>query len=250
MSFEDLMKKAKEQSTAKTEGKSTSPTTTRKPSNDSNTPSLYHPPKRHDLPKPSTSTEHNSIPVRERMRLLAAEPPQKVNSQKRDRRSILEIQRDIRREKGNKIDDVDTRSSKDPRLMSNKNRAAPVKQPIRKRPLSPPRPVSKRPLSPPRPKKSLSPPPSRPVARRPSSSDKRPPPQAPLRRMPFSGKPLDRNSRPVPKRRYRDEEEEDEDLADFVVDDEDDDDPRYSRGPSRNNYSEEISKLFRYNRNK
>jgi len=71
--------------------------------------------------------------------------------------------------------------------------------------------------------------------------------------MPFSGRPLDpaaRKPSAPPRRRYRDEEEdeEDEELASFIVDDDDDDDPRYSRGPRRNSYSDEISKIFRYDR--
>ncbi|KAG1466705.1 hypothetical protein G6F56_004635 [Rhizopus delemar] len=234
MSFEDLMKKAKEQSSAKKDQHpSPAPTTMRKPatgvsaSKPSNTPSLYNRTKRPEAKHINESRDNNShLSVRERAKLLAAEPPRKIIGQKKDKRSIADVQREIRHAKGIYSDDEDDRR-KDPRLMANKSKQKyqPSDMPSRKRPLSPPARVV--------PKKE--------VPRR--------APSAPIPRMPFTGRSLDRNNSRLPlPRRYREEEEVDEELDSFIVDDEDEDD--YYRGPRKNSYSDEISKIFRYDRSK
>ncbi|CEG84921.1 hypothetical protein RMATCC62417_18662 [Rhizopus microsporus] len=72
---------------------------------------------------------------------------------------------------------------------------------------------------------------------------------APIPRMPFSGRPLDRNAAKLPvARRYRnDDDDEDDDLDSFIVDDDEEEDPYYKR---KNSYSDEISKIFRYDRSR
>lgn len=242
MSFDDLMKKAKEQSLNKPETKAPMPpkkyASHDSLNNNNNTPTLYHRLKRPELSKTSTSNQE-SMSARERARQLIAEPPKKLNVQKRDRRTIADVQREIRHKKGIHSDEED-----DTRLIA-RNRNRPTQGRIQR---SLPQ-VDKR-------KQQASPPIPRAGAKRlphhppPPSIDRRaPPPQ--MRRMPFSGKPLDPVARKaVPKRRYREEEEMDDELASFIVDDEDDDDRRYSRGPRRNSYSDEISKIFKYDRSR
>lgn len=253
MSFDDLMKKAKEQSVSKG-GSKDKPTTSPPPKkygsyesrgqsgSDSNTPTIYNRIKKPEPTKSSPGSLEGGMSARDRARQLVAEPPKKVNMQKRDRRSIADVQREIRRSKGIRSDDEEERP-RDTRLNERGNASKSASRfppppssnstPARRRPLSPPsRPTEKRPLPP---------------------TDRRPPPPA-MRRMPFSGRPLDptaRKSNVPPRRRYKEEEEdeEDEELSSFIVDD-DDDDPRYSRGPRRNSYSDEISKIFRYDRNR
>ncbi|KAI8988552.1 SPT2 chromatin protein-domain-containing protein [Mycotypha africana] len=77
---------------------------------------------------------------------------------------------------------------------------------------------------------------------------------APIRRMPFTGKPIGAPARTASnKRRHRDyeDEEEDEELASFIVSDDDiDEDPVYTSDHSRKAISNEISKIFRYDRSK
>lgn len=253
MSFDDLMKKAKEQSISKggSKDKSITPPPPKKygsyesrgqSGSDSNTPTIYNRIKKPEPTKSSPASLEGSMSARDRARQLVSEPPKKVNAQKRDRRSIADVQREIRRSKGIRSDDEEERS-RDPRLIDRGNASKSASRfpppsssnpmPARRRPLSPPhRSTAKRPLPP---------------------TDRRPPPPA-MRRMPFSGRPLDPTARKLnapPRRRYREEEddEEDEELSSFIVDD-DDEDPRYSRGPRRNSYSDEISKIFRYDRNR
>ncbi|GAN09424.1 hypothetical protein MAM1_0267c08951 [Mucor ambiguus] len=250
MSFDDLMKKAKEQSISKGGNidKATTPPPPKKygtyesrasSGSDSNIPTIYNRIKKPEPTKSLPAHLEGSVSARERARQLVSEPPKKVNAQKRDRRSIAEIQRDIRRSKGIRSDDEDERP-RDSRLSGSSSKYSSSRFPpppsstsasARRRPASPPRPITKRPA---------------PIA------DRRPPPPA-MRRMPFSGRPLDpaaRKSSAPPRRRYRDEEddEEDEELASFIVDDDEDEDPRYARGSRRNSYSDEISKIFRYDR--
>lgn len=257
MSFEELMKKAKEQSITKggkPEPKAPLPPkkyASHETTPSDNTPTLYHRLKRPEATKSSPSAlggGGGGMSARDRARLLVQEPPKKVNVQKRDRRSISDVQREIRRSKGIYSDDEDGHGRQDPRLMSQKVRSQPTSMRAttgnggdlrRKRPVSPP-------LSSQRPVKKLPPP----LEQRRSA----PAAAAPLRRMPFSGRPLDPAARkPIPpRRRYREEEEEeDEELASFIVDDDDeDDDPRYSRAPRKNSYSDEISKIFRYDKSR
>lgn len=251
MSFDDLMKKAKEQSVSKggSKDKATTPPPPKKygtyekgtsSGNDSNTPTIYNRIRKPEPTKSSPAHLEGGMSARERARQLVSEPPKKVNAQKRDRRSIAEIQREIRRSKGIRSDDEDERP-RDPRLSGSSSKSSSRYPPP---PSSASIPARRRPLSPP---------PPRPTSKRPALvADRKPPPPA-MRRMPFSGRPLDpaaRKPSAPPRRRYRDEEEdeEDEELASFIVDDDDDDDPRYSRGPRRNSYSDEISKIFRYDR--
>ncbi|KAL7315473.1 hypothetical protein PS15m_004688 [Mucor circinelloides] len=251
MSFDDLMKKAKEQSVSKggSKDKATTPPPPKKygtyekgtsSGNDSNTPTIYNRIRKPEPTKSSPAHLEGGMSARERARQLVSEPPKKVNAQKRDRRSIAEIQREIRRSKGIRSDDEDERP-RDPRLSGSSSKSSSRYPPP---PSSASIPARRRPLSPPPPK---------PTSKRPALlADRKPPPPA-MRRMPFSGRPLDpaaRKPSAPPRRRYRDEEEdeEDEELASFIVDDDDDDDPRYSRGPRRNSYSDEISKIFRYDR--
>lgn len=258
MSFDELMKKAKEQSLSKPpkqEPKQPLPpkkyaSHDTKPSND-NTPTLYHRIKRPELTTrntlntTTTNTPHDGLSARERGKLLIAEPPKKLNLQKRDRRTIADVQREIRHNKGIHSDDEDQHRPvrSDPRLMSKGTG----------------RPMSKT-TSPPQRKRIVSPPTtSRPIKRpqqQPNDIRRQPQGPPPVRRMPFSGRPLDpsaRRSLPPPKRRYNrdEEEEEDEELAGFIVDDEDEyDDPRYARAPRRNSYSDEISKIFKYDKSR
>jgi protein SPT2 len=246
MSFDDLMKKAKEQSLSK--GNKTEPKAPQPPkkyashdSNSDNTPTLYHRLKRPE-PSKSTTSNHDAMSARERARQLVAEPPKKLNVQKRDRRTIADVQREIRHKKGIYSDEEE-----DSRSMGRNNRSRPGSHGRSQRSPPPSAPVDRR-------KRPVSPPIARPLTKRPLPPVDRRAAPPPVRRMPFSGRPLDAAARKtVPKRRYREEEEEeiDEELASFIVDDEeDDDDPRYSRGPRRNSYSEEISKIFKYDRSR
>ncbi|CEG65292.1 hypothetical protein RMATCC62417_02098 [Rhizopus microsporus] len=243
MSFEDLMKKAKEQSLAKKEN-----STARRPPITTNThttaakvttkssstvhhgPSLYHRTKKPESKNDTNNSGQSTLSVRERAKLLVSEPPKKVIGQKRDKRSIAEVQRDIRHAKGIYSDDEEDRRKNDPRLMINKNK------PTQRYQSSDAAIGRKRPLSPPRPAKKLD------VPRRPVMS-------APIPRMPFSGRPLDRNAAKLPiARRYRnDDDDEDDDLDSFIVDDDEEEDPYYKR---KNSYSDEISKIFRYDRSR
>ncbi|KAI9265972.1 SPT2 chromatin protein-domain-containing protein [Sporodiniella umbellata] len=236
MSFEDLMKKAKEQSSTKKDSQQSSiPTEKKTPgisptSRSSTTPNLYNRTKRPDAKSSQDSRDDSSnLSVREKAKLLAAEPPRKIVGHKKDKRSIDDVQREIRHAKGIYSDDEDIRK-KDPRLMANKNRQTQRYQlsdmPVRKRPISPP---------------------VRAAPRKPEISRRIP--TAPIPRMPFTGRSLDRNfNKPQPTRRYREEEEYDEELDSFIVDDEEEDD--YYRGPRKNSYSDVIGKIFRYDRNK
>jgi hypothetical protein len=223
MSFEDLIRTAKEQSLNKSSSIE-KPTPNKSRSVEKPRETLYHKqPQRKPAFTPASSTS-DQLSVRERAKLLGPEAPKRVmNNAKKDKRSISEVQRELRHSKGIYSDDEER---KDSRLMSNKN-----KQPQRYQNNNSPLPR----------KRQLSPRPSPPVKR--SSI---PPP----RRMPFTGRSLDarRNAPPHPanRRRYRDEEEDDEEMDDFVVDDDDEDDG-YDRHP-RNVYSDEISKIFRYDK--
>ncbi|KAI8646116.1 SPT2 chromatin protein-domain-containing protein [Parasitella parasitica] len=262
MSFDDLMKKAREQSVGKGGSKDKTTTLPAPPpppprkqgsydsrahfGNDNNTPTIYNRIKKPEPTKSSPANLEGGLSARERARQLVSEPPKKVNTQKRDRRSIADVQREIRRSKGIRSDDEEDRprdsrligrgnvGKSNSRLPPSSSSSSSLMIPPRKRPLSPPpRPTTKRPL--------------------PATDRRLPPPSPAVRRMPFSGRPLDSATRKLntpPRKRYREEEDEqDEELASFIVDD-DDDDPRYSRGPRRNSYSDEISKIFRYDRNR
>lgn len=143
--------------------------------------------------------------VRDRLKNIALAPPQRLNTVKRDLRSVEEIQQDIRKQLG-----------KVPTEAKPSRERVRERQPIR-RSLSP-RSAPARDRAPER----------RPVRR---SLSPRPRPQRPAGRMPFQ-----RNRRS----RYSDEEEEDDDLDGFIDDGDEEED--------LNNYSEVISKMFRYDR--
>ncbi|KAI8139621.1 SPT2 chromatin protein-domain-containing protein [Fennellomyces sp. T-0311] len=145
-----------------------------------NIPNIYQK-RRPALPKQANPVpQPSSLSARDKIKQMYRQPPQKLNTQKRDLRSISEIQRDIRHSKGIYSDDEqDTRP--DPRLLHNKNRV-----------------VSKIPSS-----------------ARPLTAGKRPAADPGARRMPFMRSATDRK-RPMMHRA----EEPDEDLDDFVVDDE------------------------------
>ncbi|KAG2177965.1 hypothetical protein INT43_003212 [Umbelopsis isabellina] len=145
--------------------------------------------------------------VRDRIKNMALAPPQKLNMNKRDMRSVEEIQQDVRRKLGKPVPEERRPIEKDRPLERRPMRPAPPAAAARRPPLS----SAGRPDA------------SRPVARR------RSPP-----RMPF------RSNRPRPSRRYSDEDEYDEDLDGFI-----DDEDVEEEG---NDYSEVISKMFRYDR--
>ncbi|KAI9288289.1 SPT2 chromatin protein-domain-containing protein [Umbelopsis sp. AD052] len=139
--------------------------------------------------------------VRDRLKNIALAPPQRLNTVKRDLRSVEEIQQDIRRQLGKPPSEV-----------------KPARERVRERP-----PI----------RRSLSPrsAPTRAPERRPTRRSLSPPrPQRPAGRMPF---------RPSQRRRYSDEEEDD-DLDGFIDDGDEEED--------LNNYSDVISKMFRYDR--
>lgn len=145
--------------------------------------------------------------VRDRIKNMALAPPQKLNMNKRDMRSVEEIQQDVRRKLGKPVPEERRPREND--------------RPLERRPMrpAPTAAAARRPL----PSPAGRPDTSRPVARR------RSPP-----RMPF------RSNRPRPSRRYSDEDEYDEDLDGFI-----DDDDVEEEG---NDYSDVISKMFRYDR--
>ncbi|KAI8880832.1 SPT2-domain-containing protein [Backusella circina FSU 941] len=236
MSFEDLMRAAKEQSLNKSSSVE-KPTPNKSRSVEKPRESLYHKqPQRKPTSTPSSLSDHQ-LTVRERAKLLGPEAPKRVSNinTKKDRRSISEIQREIRHSKGIHSDEEEG-GRKDSRLMSTKN-----KQPQRYQHNTSPLPR----------KRQLSPPPRQSQA--PMKRSSIPPSRAAgPRRMPFSGRPMDGSGRrggpsqqQMNRRRYREEEEEDEEMDDFVVDDEEDYDIH-----SRNGYSDEISKIFRYDKNR
>ncbi|ORY98629.1 SPT2 chromatin protein-domain-containing protein [Syncephalastrum racemosum] len=193
--------------------------------------------------KSDSPAPKGNVSARDMVRQMFREPPQRLNAVKRDRRGVTEIQRDLRHAKGIYSDDEDDVKRSDPRLMKRETtrpvqgqrplgRPLPPSKPIRStmnrpnavRPLSRPSPQQERPAMA---SKSL---PGRPGARVPP-------------RMPFTraDRPLQRDA---PLRRSKYEEELDPELADFVVSDEEEEeayDPRHS-------YSDEISKIFGYDK--
>ncbi|KAH8547622.1 SPT2 chromatin protein-domain-containing protein [Umbelopsis sp. PMI_123] len=174
------------------------------PSKLSNKASIYT-----SRPSSSTSTAVAGTQmgsVRDRLKNIALAPPQRLNTVKRDLRSVEEIQQDVRRQLG--------KSANEDRPARDRVRE---RQPIR-RSLSPrsasarDRAPDRRPIG-----RSLSP---RPIPRQ----------QRPPGHMPF---------RPNRARRYSDEDEDD-DLDGFIDDGDVEED--------NNNYSDVISKMFRYDR--
>lgn len=145
-----------------------------------------------------------SSSARDRLKNMALAPPQRLNTVKRDMRSVEEIQKDVRRQLGRPVQE---------------ERASPARQSIpERRPMRPPpSQTQRRPI-----RRSISP---RPTFRPVPAQSRRPPGH-----MPF---------RPNRSKQYSDEEEED-DLDGFIDDGDEEDD--------KNNYSDVISKMFRYDR--
>ncbi|KAI7849193.1 SPT2 chromatin protein-domain-containing protein [Circinella umbellata] len=197
--------------------------------NNNNTPSIYR-------NRPSTTsksirdstrpipTSTLNMSARDKVRQMMRQPPQKLNTQKRDLRSISEIQRDIRHKKGIYSDgEEDTRS--DPRLLQNKRVSSENRH--NNKMSSGPLPSSRS---------------SFPAGKRPAGSAaaammNRNRNIGDSRRMPFS-RPVPERRRPI--QRY-DEEELDEEMDDFVVNDEEEEE-------EVNDYSAEIGRIFRYNK--
>lgn len=146
-----------------------------------------------------------SSSARDRLKNMALAPPQRLNTVKRDMRSVEEIQKDVRRQLGRPVQE---------------ERAPPTRQSIpERRPMRPPpSQTQRRPI-----RRSISP---RPTFRSVPALSRRPPGH-----MPF---------RPNRSKQYSDEEEEDDDLDGFIDDGDEEDD--------KNNYSDVISKMFRYDR--
>ncbi|KAI7906042.1 SPT2 chromatin protein-domain-containing protein [Cokeromyces recurvatus] len=306
MSFEEIMKMAKEQSTTTrdTESPSTTTNTSDKQASTSSlsvkrrhpdssardhTPSIYHRPKKPMLKKPAP-VEANTMSARERAKIMVAQPPQKLGLVKRDRRTIEEIQRDIRHSKGKFSDDEEERPS-------SRNTTRPVSTKRQRSPPPPPHdvkrlksiPASSTPTTRPYTKTatatttttaSTSRPSvrstatataassasssSRPAMRsttttttttkssvsRPVASDKRPP--RPLR-MPFTGKLLGPAPPSPLSRKSPAARRRYRDLEEEEDDDLADfivDDDEGPASPHQDSYSSEIGRIFRYDRRK
>ncbi|KAG0173550.1 hypothetical protein DFQ28_002146 [Apophysomyces sp. BC1034] len=283
ISFEELMRKAKEVPAAKSSSAAPSargdvqeklvahgevrsrqkmsengkPNTQQRSSTNTRDNSSIFLRKNNPIPKP---TEVNSsgahLSARERVRLLYQEPVKKVDRQKRDRRSISEIQREIRHSKGIYSDEEDESKKKDRRLYdaranprpsgerrqpsvipSNSRVAVKRREPLgresdaqlRTSPSKPWRPEYRDARARPAPPPKITDPEGREPRMRPTSS---------VPRMPFSrGMDMRR-----PKRRPIETEEEDEELASFIVDDEEE--------AYEDDYSVEIGRIFRYDKKK
>ncbi|KAI9032583.1 SPT2 chromatin protein-domain-containing protein [Phycomyces nitens] len=216
--------------------------------------------------KPSTVRKPGTDgrPISAREKAIAGCVPQKVERQQRDRRTLSEVQRELRHARGN-YSDEEIRTNKRPpasRPPQAGQRTAMAPRPIqRSRDISPLDPRRSRPAAGPRTA-------NQPSSGRPrvyhSDDDRRPRPsvqdrpmmnrrepgppvrsrpgQEPaIRRMPF--RPMER--RPV--RRPRPiEEEHDDDLDSFIVDDDEED----SRDYYGADVSSEISRIFRYDKSK
>lgn len=194
-------------------------------------------------PKSDAPAPKGNVSARDMVRQMFREPPQRLNAIKRDRRGVTEIQRDLRHAKGIYSDDEDDVRRSDPRLMK-RDAARPAQG---QRPLGRPLP-SARPAAP---SSANRPSATRPVSKvpqqqRPAMASKSLPGRPGMRappRMPFTrpDRPLQR--RPPP-RRSQYEEELDPELADFVVSDEEEEEVY----DSRHSYSDEISKIFGYDK--
>jgi hypothetical protein len=223
LSFDEIMKKAKEVPTdkkavsvPKKQSGPPEPITRPKlhikdpvrkqPASSGSTKSSIYSSKHQPSSIANMGTSSKPASVRDRIKSMALAPPQKLNMNKRDMRSVEEIQQDVRRKLGKPVPEERRPIVKD--------------RPQERRPMRPPAPPAASPAS-------RRPPPGRPDGSRPAAARRRSPP-----RMPF------RSSRPA--RRYSDEDEYDEDLDGFI-----DDEDVEEEG---NDYSEVISKMFRYDR--
>ncbi|KAI8379203.1 SPT2 chromatin protein-domain-containing protein [Radiomyces spectabilis] len=227
------------------------------------TPTIYH--KRASTTTPMRSTEpmvnpKTPLSARDKIRMMYKEPMQKLNTQKRDRRSVSEIQRDLRHARGVYSDEEED-PRRDPRLMTSSNRSlasfAPVpskyssgnlesrqRQMLSRSALSPPPRATAASQSRPRSPGMTPSAGARAAAIRRRETTEAPRPTASVRRMPFS-RSMDSRRMIKPRRPLaEEEEEEDEDLASFIVDDDEEEADVYSG----HNYSDEISRLFRYDK--
>ncbi|ORZ09188.1 SPT2 chromatin protein-domain-containing protein [Absidia repens] len=259
MSYEQLMEKAKEVSSPK---KPSVPA--RKVGNVSSSSTLdnrqtkdLHGPSK-NLPSSTTSTASplylkrsnlastkskaqeslQSMRARDRIRLEFNTPAQKMARTKRDRQSIEEIQRDIRHSKGKYSDDDDSADirPKQRHRPDHTRLHASSRNPTRTAPPTLSRQQQQLPSSIGETRKQ-----QRPLAT-PSQHQQRAPIRMPFRRAMDPKRPPRRPHRPDLDA-YDDED--DDDLDSFIVDDDD----RYDRSRAdENDYSSEISKIFRYDR--
>ncbi|CAO3610412.1 unnamed protein product [Cunninghamella blakesleeana] len=182
--------------------------------------------------KPKESTSNSALRTRDRIKLLHNTPLQQVQRVKRDRQSIEEIQRDLRHAKGKYSDDEDGTDSinrKKHRMMADQRSIKNNNRPIGGGGVD-------------RMNSKMRPPPSSSSQRAlPSSQHQRQPIRMPFRRAVDPKKEIRQRSR------YQHEDEDDEEMDEFIVDDDDEEviDHHYN-----NDYSSEISKLFRYDRSK
>ncbi|KAF7729756.1 hypothetical protein EC973_003834 [Apophysomyces ossiformis] len=206
-------------------------------------------------PKPSeTNSSGSQLSARERIRLLYQDPVQKIDRQKRDRRSISETQRELRHAKGIYSDDEDETKTRDKRVYDSRANArptadrysstvtSPIARPSMKRRETSLRDYDSQLRTPTKPLRSEFQdsrvrPNSRSIT--PESRESRVRPPLPFQRMPFSrSMEMRRQQRRPPV----EEEEEDEELASFIVDDEEED--------FGGDYSAEIGRIFRYDKKK
>ncbi|CAO3625682.1 unnamed protein product [Cunninghamella echinulata] len=199
------------------------------PSSSSATSSLYVKRPFSTVPKskPKDPLANANMRARDRIKLLHNTPLQQVQRVKRDRQSIEEIQRDIRHAKGKYSDneeEEDAHYRKKQRMdqrqtITNSNNNRPTDSGASRMKTDRPYPSSQRPYPP--------------------SQQQRQPIRMPFKRTVDPKRDMKRRSR------YQDEEE-DEDLDSFIVDDEEEEIAHHYN----NDYSSEISKLFRYDRSK
>ncbi|KAI9309367.1 SPT2 chromatin protein-domain-containing protein [Cunninghamella echinulata] len=183
--------------------------------------------------KPKEPLAIANMRARDRIKLLHNTPLQQVQRVKRDRQSIEEIQRDIRHAKG-KYSDNEEEEDAYYRKKQRMDQRPTVKNSNNNRPMDSGSSASRMKSD------RFHSSPQRPYP--PLQQQQRQPIRMPFKRVVDPKRDMKRRSR------YQDEEEEDEDLDSFIVDDEEEEEEigrRYN-----NDYSSEISKLFRYDRSK
>ncbi|GAB5586727.1 hypothetical protein Unana1_01627 [Umbelopsis nana] len=162
-----------------------------------------------------SSTNAKVTSARDRLKNMALAPPQRLNTVKRDMRSVEEIQQDVRRQLGRSVPE-ERATLQRPKAPERSRVPERMRIPDRRPERSPPSQLQRQPGG-----RSLSPRP----AHRPAANQPRRPPG----HMPFRSN-----------RRSRYSDEEDDDLDGFIDDGDEEHD--------NNNYSDVISKLFRYDR--
>ncbi|CAO3600203.1 unnamed protein product [Absidia cylindrospora] len=256
MSYEQLMEKAKEVSspkkssapTRKAGNVSSSTTMDNRQTNDIQGPSKNSPTtasplylKRSHLASTKSKAQESlqSMPARDRIRLEFNTPSQKMTRTKRDRQSIEEIQRDIRHSKGKYSDGDDDSDDIRPKQRHRPDQTRLVASSRNPTRTPPPSRQQQLPSSIGATRKQ-----QRPLATPSQQQQQRAPIRMPFRRTMDPKRPPRRSHRPDMDT-YDDEDEDD--LDSFIVDDDDDD--RYDRSRAdENDYSSEISKIFRYDR--